>query len=247
MGRLTIFVCTFNSGRTIARCLDSLRRGAPDSEVVVVDHESQDSTLDVCRRRGLRVLKESVGLGYARQLSFESCSTEYIAFVDSDVEVVGEGFFARALSELERSKGVGAVVGMALGHRYSYGLPASLLVLRTSDFSGIEIPDYIDARETYFIQERLDRLNLGTCYLADAMVHRSQYRGMKPEWEGSNTRLACGLDVRQLGFAFKVMVLMSLNSRSWRNMLYVPVFYMKFIRGFVKPLAWARLNRAEGA
>jgi hypothetical protein len=132
---------------------------------------------------------------------------------------------------------------MAAGHRFAYGLPASLLALRTSDFKGVRIPDFIDARETFFIQKRLNELSLRTVYIADAMIHRSEYRRMKPEWEGANTRLACGTQVSEVTFAFKVMVLMSLNSRRTKNMIYVPVSLIKFMRGFANPKRFQRLER----
>lgn len=242
MDSITAFVCTFNSERTILDCMTSLRRALPQSRIVVVDHKSRDRTKEICLRYGAEVFEEDVGLGHARQMCFEMCRTRFLVFVDSDVEGRGPGFFVQGLRELEE-EGNGAVVGMALGHRLAYGLPASLLVLRTSDFTGIRIPDAIDARETYFIQRRLGSLGLRTVYLADAMIHRSEYRGMKPEWEGANTRLACGLSGVQLAFALKVILLMSINSRSVKNVAYVPVFYLKFLRGFVDPTSWVRLRR----
>jgi len=244
MSDFTLFVCTFNSERTLDRCLFSLRRSSPDSKLVVVDHSSSDATGAICERYGAEVHVENVGLGRARQICFELCTSKYLVFIDSDVEIVEYRFFERAAHVLD-SPEMGAVVGMAVGHRLAYGLPASLLVLRNSDFKGIRIPDYIDARETYFIQGRLDERHLKTAYLADAMVHRSQYRGMKPEWEGANTRLASGVHIRQLAFALKVIILMSLNSRSARNVAYVPLFYLKFLRGFVNPMTFHRLERGS--
>jgi glycosyltransferase involved in cell wall biosynthesis len=245
MDDLTVFVCTFNSGRTIEGCMSSIRSSSPFSKVVVVDHMSEDSTRETCLKYGAEFYEEDTGLGHARQMCFELCETRYMAFVDSDVEITELGFFGKACVMLEDTK-VGAVVGMARGHRFAYGLPASLLVLRRADFSGIQIPGKIDARETYYIQVRLDSLEKKTVYLADAMIHRSQYRGYKPEWEGANTRIAAGLSPGQLAFAFRVIVLMGLNSRSLRNIAYVPLFYLKFLKGFTNPVPWSKLNRREG-
>lgn len=239
---LDLFVCTYNSGETLGSCLTSLRLCSPSSRIIVIDHMSGDSTLEICRRHGVTIYQEDVGLGHARQMCFALADSDFLAFVDSDVEVKEKSFFARAISELSNPE-VGAVAGMAMGHSLAYGLPASLLVLRTSDFKGIMIPDYIDARETYFIQERLDAAGLKTVYLGNAMAHRSGYRRFKPEWEGANTRLACGLNSAQLLFALRVIVLMSLNSRNPRNMAYVPIFYLKFLRGFVNPGQWRKLSR----
>jgi len=48
---------------------------------------------------------------------------------------------------------------------------------------------------------------------------------------------------RELLFALKVILLLSLNSRNVKNILYVPVFYLKFLYGFVKPEPWLRMKR----
>jgi len=242
---LSVFVCTYNSAVTLDDCLSSIEKAVEGGRVIVIDHESTDGTVEIARKHGATVLSERTGLGRARQMAFDSVGTRFLAFVDSDVEIVNLGFFRSAVADLEQ-KGNGAVVGMAVGHRLAYGLPASLLVVRSDDFQGRVIPDQIDARETFYIQERLDALRLKTVYLADAIVHRSQFRRYKPEWEGANTRLACGVELGQLAFALKVIVLMSINSKSIKNMAYAPVFYLKFLRGFVNPRPWVRLRREEG-
>lgn len=239
---LTFCVCSYNSAKTLEQCLGSIRRLTPDSRLLVVDHHSDDGTIQIARRFNAEIFSEREGLGRARQLCFELATTEYIVFVDSDVEIVRADFFDLALSIL-RDRGYGAVVGMAMGHRFRYGLPASLLVLRRNNFLGKVVPDYIDARETYFIQRRLDEQKLKTYYVLDSMVHRSQFREFKPEWEGANTRVLPDSKPRELLFALKVILLLSLNSRNVKNILYVPVFYLKFLYGFVKPEPWLRMKR----
>jgi glycosyltransferase involved in cell wall biosynthesis len=243
LDELTFFVCTYNSGSTITQCLASIRRTFPQSRLVVIDHSSTDPTVAIASMYGAEVHTEDVGLGHARQIAFDLVRTKYLAFVDSDVEIVEDAFFARAISILGDPK-IGAVVGMAVGHRLAYGLPAGLLVLRSADFRGRIIPDFIDARETYFIVHRLEELHLGTVYLADCMIHRSEFRQFKPEWEGANTRLASGVRATELIFALKVIVLLSMNSKSLKNIVYIPVFYLKFLRGFVEPERWRRMPRS---
>jgi hypothetical protein len=108
---------------------------------------------------------------------------------------------------------------------------------------GKVVPGYIDARETYFIQKRLDELRLGTYYAFDSMVHRSQFREFKPEWEGANTRMLPDSKLKELLFCLKVILLLSLNSRNTKNVLYVPIFYLKFLYGFIRPEPWLRLKR----
>jgi glycosyltransferase involved in cell wall biosynthesis len=244
-GKLTLCVCTYNSAKTLPLCLASLKRVVPGSQLLVIDHCSEDGTVEIARKFTSKIFSETNGLGYARQLCFDLTDTEYIVFVDSDVEIVKVDFFEVATSVLQ-NKEYGAVVGMAVGHRFRYGLPASLLVLRKGDFAGRIIPGYIDARETYFIQKRLYEQKLETYYVLDSMVHRSQFREFKPEWEGANTRVLPDSKLKELLFALKVVLLLSLNSRKMKNILYVPVFYVKFLYGFVKPEPWLRMKRCAG-
>ncbi len=241
MADLTVFVCTYNSARTLERCLKSLGKGILRVRLVVIDHISTDETVKIARRFGAEVFVEELGLGYARQLAFDIVDTDFLAFVDSDVEVVEPRFFEKAITAL-MPPDVGAVVGMAVGHRFAYGLPAGLLMLRSRDFEGKIIPNQIDARETFYLQKQLNKRGLRTVYIADSMIHKSGFRKFKPEWEGANTRIACGLSLRQLRFVFKVFVLMSLNSRSIKNISYVPILYLKCLRGFVQPDRWRKLK-----
>ncbi len=242
MAEPDIFVCTYNSASTLEPSLASVRRALPGSRLVVIDHMSSDSTVEIAKRYGAEIHYESVSLGHARQLAFDMVRTDNFAFVDSDVQIMEPRFFTRA-AELLSDHGTGAVVGMAVGHRLSYGLPAGLLVLRKADFGGKVIPDSIDARETYYIVRRLGELHLRTVYLADSMIHDSRFREFKPEWEGANTRIATGVHVPDLLFALKVVVMLSLNSRNAKNIVYIPVFYAKFLRGFIDPDRWKKLAR----
>lgn len=241
-GRFSFFVCTYNSGSTLRNCLESIRVLSSDSPLIVVDHNSQDSTLQIASEFSAEIHVETKGLGYARQLCLDLVETEFIVFVDSDVQVKRRDFLSISTQALA-SPEYGAVVGLSLGHRFAYGLPASLLVLRKSDFQGEIVPNYIDARETYFLQRQLDSLNLKTFYVPNAIVHRSQFRRFKPEWEGANTRVLPARRFSELAWALKVIVLMSLNSRNGKNVAYIPVFYLKFLIGFARPSRWLRLKR----
>ncbi|MGO9643851.1 MAG: glycosyltransferase family 2 protein [Candidatus Bathyarchaeia archaeon] len=242
MKTLTFCVCTYNSAKTLERCLSSIRSVAARSRILVVDHHSEDDTVKIARKFDAEIFSETKGLGFARQLCFDLTNSEYIVFVDGDVEIVRKDFFDIALQALSR-KEYGAAVGMALSHRFRYGLPASLLVLRKNDFLGKIVPDYIDARETFFIQRRLENQKLRTFYVYDSMIHRSQFRKFKPEWEGANTRILPDSNRKELFLALKVIILLSLNSRNLKNILYIPIFYLKFLHGFAKPGAWLRMNR----
>lgn len=237
-------MCTWNSEATLEKCLLSISRSEPGVKIMVIDQSSVDGTVEIARRLGVEVVSHNVGLGYARQLAFELCKTKYLAFVDSDEEIVHPRFFDVA-NEILENPTVGAVVGMSVGHRFAYGLPMGLLVLRAKDFHGRIIPSSINAREEFYVRMKLRSLGLSVIFVPGAMIHKSQYRKYKPEWEGANTRVVAGFDVTQLVFTAQVVLLQSLNSRSPKNLAYTPLFYLKFLRGFVQPQKWRILKQTN--
>ncbi|MCL4355140.1 MAG: glycosyltransferase family 2 protein [Thaumarchaeota archaeon] len=237
-------MCTRNSAATLERCLRSVFRSGHGIKMTIIDQSSVDDSVEIARRLGAEVVSHDVGLGYARQLAFDLCKTKYLAFVDSDEEIIQPRFFDFAIEVLDHPT-VGAVVGMSVGHRFAYGLPMGLLVLRTEDFQGRVIPSSINAREEFYVRRKLRRMGLSSVFVSDVMVHRSQYRRYKPEWEGANTRVAAGVNVGQLVFTAQVVLLQSLNSRSPKNIVYAPLFYLKFLKGFVQPERWRILKQVN--
>lgn len=241
---LTFCICTYNSSQTLGECLRSIRQAAPESHVLVVDHHSEDSTAQIARSFGAEVFFENKGLGYARQLCFRLVRTKYLVFVDGDVEIMRRNFFPIAREILEKRE-FGAVVGMAVRHLFAYGLPASLLMLRKANFEGEVIPVRVEGRETHFIQRRLDALKLRTYYVYDAICHRSEHRKFMPEYQGAYTRLLPSPALKEISFSFKVIALRALNSRNAKNILYIPIFCAKFLRGFGNPDRWIRRKDAR--
>ncbi|MCL4519252.1 MAG: glycosyltransferase family 2 protein, partial [Thaumarchaeota archaeon] len=82
----TFCICTYNSERTLERCLSSIRGLSENSRVIVLDHNSNDRTLEIAARYDASLEKENTGLGFARQRCLDLADTKYIVFVDSDVE-----------------------------------------------------------------------------------------------------------------------------------------------------------------
>jgi glycosyltransferase involved in cell wall biosynthesis len=239
---IDVLVSTFNSGQDLEECLRSARAYLPIHRLIVVDHHSNDATREIASRWGAEIHEEAVGLGYSRTLALTLAETRWVLFLDSDVIVRSPTFLADAMVQVRRPS-IGAVVGMAVGHTFRYGLPLGLTLLPLEWARTVEIPPHINARETYYFQEALRRDRRKVAYVLDAMEHRSLYRGHKPEWEGANTRLVAGWSAYQLAYAFVVILLIHMNSRSPRNIMYTPIFYAKFLRGFLHPDRWRVLDR----
>lgn len=95
---LTVVVPVRNAARLLPDCLRSVLVQRP-AEIIVVDGNSTDATLDVARRYGTTILSdEGKGLPVARMLGARAAATKYVALVDADV-VLPDGALARLLVE----------------------------------------------------------------------------------------------------------------------------------------------------
>jgi glycosyltransferase involved in cell wall biosynthesis len=93
---ISVVVPAFNEERYLGETLGSLNRAKTllqskrgiESEVVVVDNDSDDSTADVARARGATVVRESLhNVAKVRNTGARLCHGDVIVFVDADTVV----------------------------------------------------------------------------------------------------------------------------------------------------------------
>lgn len=102
---ISVVVIARNAENTIAECLDSLQSNNP-AEIIVVDGNSTDRTVEVARRYTKRIYSdEGRAKAYARQAGAEQATQEYLAYVDSDV-ILTQGVLATMLTELKASDSI---------------------------------------------------------------------------------------------------------------------------------------------
>jgi N-acetylglucosaminyl-diphospho-decaprenol L-rhamnosyltransferase len=90
MGDVSVVVVTFNSAQWIERCLESVR----GRETIVVDHGSEDATLEIVRDRfpDVRVIEEeNRGMGGGNNAGMRLAAGGYFLLLNSDAWVVGDG------------------------------------------------------------------------------------------------------------------------------------------------------------
>ena len=113
---LSIIIPAYNAEKTIHECVDSVLREAPiDSEIIIVDDGSKDSTPQICdeyakNTENIKVIhKANGGLSDARNTGLEAATGEYIAFADSD-DYVHPQMYEAMIGVMEENAAVDMVV-----------------------------------------------------------------------------------------------------------------------------------------
>ena len=79
---LSVFITTYNNGRTLSACLDSVRWA---DEIVVLDSFSTDDTLAMAQHYGARISQhEFMGYGRQKQLALDKTTHDWVLLLDAD-------------------------------------------------------------------------------------------------------------------------------------------------------------------
>ncbi len=239
-----VVIRTFNSEKYLARCISSATSFLPVNRIIVVDHNSTDCTVKIAESFGAEIHQENIGLGYATTFGASLVSTEYALFLDGDVIITCESFYRDAIKKFENSR-TAAVVGVENGHSFLYGLPLGLTLFRSEFIKSVYIPGNVKSRETYFIPRAVAASRSKVRYVNNAMEHDSVFRSYRywPEWQGANVRYSAGFSLQELAYSFFVILLIHMNSRRPKNIIYTPIFFIKLLRGFIFPSRWGEMDR----
>jgi len=109
---VSVVIPTLNSGRTLARCLESIRnldRKNENLEILVVDGGSTDNTLQIAQSFRAKILTEPKGIrGATYNRGLREAAGEYVGFVDSD-GVVSPSWLREGLCTLSKDTSMAAV------------------------------------------------------------------------------------------------------------------------------------------
>lgn len=108
---ISVVIPTFNSEKTLKKCLESIRLEFPlPHEIVVVDDDrTTDGTLELCSMYGVHVVVDPAGMAESRNIGAAHCTGEFVLHLDSDMEVP-PGLREALISELNSSHADGLVI-----------------------------------------------------------------------------------------------------------------------------------------
>jgi len=87
---VTVVIPTYNSAASIGKCIESIKRQSiSPSEIIICDAQSTDGTLRIAESHGALVLSSVANRSIQRNIASLSSTSEYILFIDSDMELSG--------------------------------------------------------------------------------------------------------------------------------------------------------------
>ena len=130
---VTVGLCVKNAQSTVSRAVDSLVHQtfpAENVEVIVVDGNSQDNTLEIIKNGlqqapfNVKILSENSGLGIARQIVVNKASGKYIVWLDADM-ILPADYLENQVLFMEKYSNVG-IAGAKYNVNMGNGLAADL-------------------------------------------------------------------------------------------------------------------------
>jgi GT2 family glycosyltransferase len=130
--RVSVTIVTYNSGRFIRRCLESvLAQKYPNQEIIVVDNASTDGTTDILEqfedRCQIAYNDENIGFAAAQNQAIELSAGKWVLTLNPDVLLL-PNFIQSLVDAGGHDERVGAVCGKLLAILASFDLPDRPLV-----------------------------------------------------------------------------------------------------------------------
>ncbi len=131
-GLVSVTIVTYNSGRFIKRCLESvLAQRYSLKEIIVVDNGSTDGTLDILDQFTERVRlvtnEENIGFAAAQNQCIQMSSGEWILTLNPDVLLM-PNFIQSLVDAGNRDAQIGTVCGKLLAMMATFDLPEKPMV-----------------------------------------------------------------------------------------------------------------------
>ena len=222
---VSVTIVTFNSGRFIKRCLESvLDQNHPLKEIIIIDNNSTDGTIDILEpfedRCRIIYNEENIGFAAAQNQAIAASTAEWILTLNPDVLLL-QGFIEALVAAGNVEPSVGTVCGKLLTMSSTFDFPEEPLVdstgiyftpnLRHLDRGSLEVDnghfrnyEYVfgaTAAAALYRREMIDDIEInGEFFDADFFVYREDadvaWRAQLMGWKCLYAPYAKGYHVR---------------------------------------------------
>ena len=129
---VSITIVTYNSGRFIKRCIESvLEQKYPYKEIIVIDNNSADGTIDILEsfedRCRIVYNEENIGFAAAQNQAIGLSSAEWVLTLNPDVLLL-QGFIEALVNAGNLDSRTGTVCGKLLTMSSTFDFPEEPLV-----------------------------------------------------------------------------------------------------------------------
>lgn len=83
-----VIIVTKDSEKTLYQCIKGVKDNIKVNDIIIMDGNSKDKTIEIATSFGCKIIKNIIGLGNALYTGFENASTEYVLKIDSDMKIL---------------------------------------------------------------------------------------------------------------------------------------------------------------
>lgn len=136
--KISVIIPAFNEEKNLDKCLTSLQnQKIKPFEVLVIDNNSKDKTVEIAKKFGCRVVREKKqGISFARNKGFDEAYGDVILRTDADT-VLPSDWIERMQKHFENPK-VGRVTGPAIFYKSKFNPLFLFLVFWINDILGYQ-------------------------------------------------------------------------------------------------------------
>lgn len=120
MKTVTVIIPTLNAEEQVSNLLNSLKQQSfPPREIIVIDSESSDKTLELAKNQGAKVIsinRKDFDHGGSRNLAAQKAEGEYILFLTQDAYPYDNTTIEHLISAFEEEEGIVAVYGRQIAY-----------------------------------------------------------------------------------------------------------------------------------